>query len=85
MAKMSCGKIYVEWYPGEKVEIATVDIDTKGIGGAEIRTRVKKFVFGMAFIRMANMAVYIYAAGLIYSAVIRIITAFRKTAMVYIQ
>ena len=52
MAKMSCGKIYVEWYPGEKVEIATVDIDTKGIGVAEIRTRVKKFVFGMAFIRM---------------------------------
>ena len=39
----------------------------------------------LVFIRMANMAIYIYAAGLIYSASIRIITAFRRTALVYIQ
>ena len=39
----------------------------------------------MIFIKMTNLAIYIYAAGLIYSAIIRIITAFRRTALVYIQ
>ena len=39
----------------------------------------------LVFIRMTNMAIYIYAMGLLYSAAIRIITAFRKTTLVYIQ
>ena len=39
----------------------------------------------LVFIKMTNMAIYIYAAGLMYSAAIRIITALRKTALVYIQ
>ena len=37
------------------------------------------------FIGSTNMIVYLYSAGLIYSAVVRIVTAFRKTAIVYIQ
>ena len=39
----------------------------------------------VVFIRMTNMAIYIYAVGLVYSALIRIINAFRRTALVYIQ
>ena len=37
------------------------------------------------FMRSTNMIVYLYCAGLIYSAIVRIVTAFRKTAIVYIQ
>lgn len=39
----------------------------------------------IVFLGSTDMIVYIYSAGLIYSAVTRIITAFRKTAIVYIQ
>ena len=39
----------------------------------------------MVFIKMTNLAIYIYAVGLIYSALITIISAFRKTTLVYIQ
>jgi len=39
----------------------------------------------VVFIGSTNMIVYLYCAGLIYSAVVRIATAFRKTAIVYIQ
>ena len=39
----------------------------------------------LVFIKYGNIAVYIYSAGLIYSAVIKIITAFKRTAVVYIQ
>ena len=35
--------------------------------------------------KMPEMAVYVYAAGLIFSAAARIIRAFRRTAIVYIQ
>lgn len=38
----------------------------------------------IVFLRSERTAVYIYSAGLIYSALIRIITSFRKTAVVYI-
>ena len=37
------------------------------------------------FIRSNMILVYIYAAGLMYSSCIRIITAFRRSAIVYIQ
>jgi len=37
------------------------------------------------FIRSVEMIVYVYAVGLIYSGVERIITSFRRTAVVYIQ
>lgn len=37
------------------------------------------------FMRSTNMIVYLYCVGLIYSAIVRIVTAFRKTAIVYIQ
>ena len=33
----------------------------------------------------AKFAVWIYAGGLIYSAIVRIVSAFRKTAIVYIK
>ena len=39
----------------------------------------------VVFIRSTNMIVYFYCAGLIYSAIVRIITAFRKTEIVFIQ
>ena len=39
----------------------------------------------IVFIGSTNMIVYLDSAGLIYSAIVRIITAFRKTAIVYIQ
>ena len=39
----------------------------------------------LIFIGSVQLAVYIYVAGLIYSAIFRIITAFRRTAIVYIQ
>lgn len=32
-----------------------------------------------------DITVYVYAAGLVYSAIIRIIDAFRRTAIVYVQ
>lgn len=37
------------------------------------------------FIGNIRIAVYIYCAGLIYSGIFRIISAFRKTSVVYIQ
>lgn len=37
------------------------------------------------FLRSQNLLVYIFCFGLIYSACARIVTAFRKTAVVYIQ
>ncbi|MBR4394417.1 MAG: hypothetical protein IKT07_10415 [Oscillospiraceae bacterium] len=39
----------------------------------------------VVFIRSADVLVVFYSAGLIYSALIRIATAFRRTAIVYIQ
>ena len=39
----------------------------------------------IAILGSTNMIVYLYSAGLIYSAIARIVTAFRKTAIVYIQ
>ena len=36
-------------------------------------------------IKNTDMMVYIYSFGMVYSAVIRIITAFKKSAIVYIQ
>ena len=39
----------------------------------------------LIFIKMTMIAVMIYAVGMIYAGVMRIITAFRRTAMVYIQ
>ena len=37
------------------------------------------------FIRQQGIAVIIFAAGLIYSAILRIVSAFRKTRIIYIQ
>ena len=42
-------------------------------------------VLCIVFIKRGDMIVYFYSAGLIYSAAVRIFTAFRKTAIVYIQ
>ena len=39
----------------------------------------------VVFLRRTDILVYIYSAGLIYSAAMRIVTAFRRTAIVYIQ
>lgn len=42
-------------------------------------------VLCIVFIGHGDVIVYIYSAGLIYSAAVRIFSAFRKTAIVYIQ
>lgn len=42
-------------------------------------------VLCIVFLGSERMIVYIYAAGLIWSAITRVIDAFRKTAIVYIQ
>lgn len=39
----------------------------------------------IVFINSARVIVYLYSAALIYAAVVKIVTAFRKTAIVYIQ
>ena len=39
----------------------------------------------LVFIRVTSLAVMIYAVGVIYAGVMRIITAFRQTTMVYVQ
>lgn len=41
--------------------------------------------FCIIFVRSTSVVVYVYCFGLIYSSIIRIISAFRKTAVVYIQ
>ena len=42
-------------------------------------------VLCLVFLRSAQMIVYIYSAGLFYSACVRIVSAFRRTAVAYIQ
>ena len=37
------------------------------------------------FYRSVNVPVYLYSLGLVYSGVMRIVSAFRRTAIVYIQ
>ncbi|MBP5743687.1 MAG: hypothetical protein J6W44_02075 [Oscillospiraceae bacterium] len=37
------------------------------------------------FLRRTDVLVYVYSAGIIYSALMRIVTAFRRSAIVYIQ
>lgn len=37
------------------------------------------------FMHELSIAVYVYAAGLVYSAILRMLAAFRRTAIVYIQ
>ena len=39
----------------------------------------------LIFIKHVEIPVYIYGAGVIYSAVLKIITSFKKTAIVYVQ
>lgn len=39
----------------------------------------------IVFARKTNTAVYIYSGGILYSGIIRIIQAFRKTSFVYIR
>lgn len=42
-------------------------------------------VLSLIFVRNSNMLVYMYSIGLIYSALMRIIRAFRRTAIVYVS
>ena len=59
------------------------------------RIWVLKFVHGVVdialalcciiFIRKTNTAVFIYSIGLVYSGIMRLVTAFRKTPLVYVQ
>ncbi|MBO4327431.1 MAG: DUF308 domain-containing protein [Clostridia bacterium] len=43
------------------------------------------FCLVLIFVNSTTAAVYVFAAGLIYSSIIRIVSAMRKTAVVYIQ
>ncbi len=42
-------------------------------------------ILALAFIRSPQIMCYIYGSGMIYSAIFRVISALRKTAVVYIQ
>ena len=42
-------------------------------------------ILGLVFLKSEGTVVYIFAAGLFYAAIIKIVSAFRKTAVVYIQ
>ena len=42
-------------------------------------------VLCVVFLRSTKMLVFIYGAGLIYAAIVRIVSACRRTAVVYIQ
>ena len=42
-------------------------------------------VLCICFIRSTTVALYVFCLGLFYSACVRIVTAFRRTAVVYIQ
>ena len=39
----------------------------------------------LIFIHHVEIPVYIYGAGVIYSAILKIITSLKKTAIVYVQ
>jgi|GEM_PF-454045 len=67
-------------------------LESKRVGTGSWRLRLLHGVVDLLqallcliFIGSVQLAVYIYVAGLIYSAIFRIITAFRRTAIVYIQ
>jgi uncharacterized membrane protein HdeD (DUF308 family) len=62
--------------PVWKAEIAT--------GAASIFIAVLTLIAGF-IVKSSALLVYIYAAGLIYAGLVRIISSFRKTAIVYIQ
>ena len=57
---------------------------TFGSGVFNIAVAVAALVAG-AMLRSTDILVYIYSAGLFYSALLKIVMAFRKTAVVYIQ
>ena len=42
-------------------------------------------VLGTIFLRSPMTVIYVYAAGLVYSGAARIISAFRRTAIIYVQ
>ena len=53
-------------------------------GVINVLVGIGALIFG-AILKSDTALIYIYCSGLIYSAIIRIISAFRKTAIVYIQ
>ena len=55
-----------------------------GTGIISIVLSAAAFVLG-AIVRSADIMVYVYCAGLFYSAIVRIASSFRKTAVVYIR
>lgn len=66
--------------------------EARRLGAASWRLNLLSGVVNIAisvvcviFLRSPHMIVYIYASGLAYSAVFRIVNACRKTAVVYIQ
>ncbi len=48
-------------------------------------TNIAIAVLCIVFIMNTEMVVFIYALGLFYSAIMRIVSSFRKTAVVYVQ
>lgn len=54
------------------------------VGSANVALAVAVVAGGFAF-HSETIVVYVYGAGLIYSGLLRIISAFRKTAIVYIR
>ena len=59
--------------PGWRIDLA------QGIGN------VMQVVLCLVFINYVEVPVFIYCSGVIYSAILKIITACKKTAIVYVQ
>ena len=66
--------------------------EAKSYGGTAWRLNIVHGVISIlialacvVFLKKTDVLVIIYAAGLIYSALMRLVTAFRKTAVIYIQ
>ncbi len=90
-------KIYIVLYLlGVHAFSGTIDVmrgmEARRMGASSWRTSMASgavniaiSIVCVAFLHSAQMIVYIYAAGLAYSAIVRIVTACRKTAIEYIQ
>lgn len=67
-------------------------LDSKRLGAVHWKLKFSQGLIGvliaavcLTFISTKNTVVYIYCIGMLYNAAIKIITSFRRTAMVYIQ
>ena len=64
---------FAECNPGWKIDLAQF------IGN------IAQVVLCLVFIKHVEIPVFIYAIGVIYTAILKIVSAFKRTAIVYVQ